>query len=163
MRSKSIILLNTAIYSKYGIFIHTISILFSILIPIFIYLVYLINDKQKCESWSKKCVITIFKPFLHKKVVHESGIFYVYHDDNKKKYFLYKDNLLYRVIFSNIEERNIRNSNDIIKWVKGSLDNHYYSKMAKQEEKKSKKEILSKWDGYTSDSIKRDDKINKII
>jgi len=94
-----------------------------------------------------------------KKIFHESGTYYLKH--RRRMYSLHKN--LIGVIFGVSIERqydtSINNQDQLINWIKIRLDIIGRKKM----DRKSKKDFIRDWDGYTSNAIKRDKKIDKII
>lgn len=98
---------------------------------------------------------------MTKKVYHESGIYYLKHNQRRKKYTLHK-NILGVLSGCSIGykcDSDINNQDQLLLWIKVKLDVIGREKMIR----KSKRDIIKNWDGYTSKSIKRDKKINKII
>jgi len=113
-------------------------------------------------------------PRLSKKIVHETGEYYIYHlqsrDNSNGEYIIYKDFILYKTILFEIADWDIDNKQTLLNKVKSKLDEKYNEKLIMKEKErrkqlalKQKRSILDSWDGYTSKQTMRDDKISKII
>jgi len=109
---------------------------------------------------------TITRPRLHKKVFHEAGKYYILYDTNKKNYLLYRDFIFFRekvyIIYGpdiDDDRGNESPTNRLSRKIREKLDDIYSDKVTALR----RKELIDKWDGYTSDQFKRDDKIGKII
>ena len=111
---------------------------------------------------------TITRPILPKKIIHESGNYYLRYNRHRKLYELSKDFLIIRIIIheisaSNIDVNSVGPEGVLISYIKNFLDSKYSEKVAKIELEKKRINIIYKLDGYTSDATKRDNKIKKII
>lgn len=98
-------------------------------------------------------------PKLGKKVVHDSGTYYITYSKKLRSYSLYKDLIFYKREIFEIDDDYIESTEGISKYVKEKLDKLYQKEL----EIKKKISLLSNWDGYASKQAMRDDKISKII
>lgn len=98
---------------------------------------------------------------MTKKVYHESGTYYLKHSQKKKKYLLFKSRmaLFFGDSFEETDDNRFDKQEMLLRWVKAELNEVSREKMIR----KSKSDMIKTWDGYTSDAIKRDKKIDKII
>lgn len=141
-------------YLMIGLFFYEVfSAHFLYLIPLIIFLLMMFF--QNVDDIK----IVIFSPELDKKVIHECGIYYVYHSNTKKEYILYKDYIIFKLKIYSFDSEYIYNGGDINKRIKDKLDYLY----AKELEVLKKGKILDEWDGYTSTEVRRDHKISEII
>lgn len=109
---------------------------------------------------------TITRPKLHKKVFHEAGKYYIFYNSTQSKYILYRDWIVFReeiYTMSGSEIEDTRNNETpqirLSKKIKERLDNIYSERLIDIK----RKDLINKWDGYTSDQSRRDDKIGKLI
>ena len=107
--------------------------------------------------------VYLFYPKLEKRIVHESGEYYIKYDIPGKKYIIYKDNIFRSKSIFEIDSWRVNNSKELQKKVKSKLDEIYKEKMSKINGIKSKLDMLNEWDGYTTIQDRRDDKIKKVI
>ena len=82
---------------------------------------------------------------------------------NQKKYIVCKDLLFFDKIVIRLDADYIENPKDLSSKVKSNMDTIYNNKLVKIRFEKKRREALDNWDGYTSDQVKRDDKIKQII
>lgn len=107
--------------------------------------------------------ITLFLILYKKRIVHESGEYYIRYDITEKKYIIYKDNIFRSKSIFEVDSWGVFNTNDLQKEVKSQLDEIYKVKMEKINGINFRLNILNEWDGYTTIQDKRDDKIKKVI
>lgn len=105
----------------------------------------------------------LLKPKLPKRVVHESGEYFIKYFINEKKYVIYKDNIFNLEMLFELDNWRVEDSKTLQKEVKSKLDEIYHEKMAKLNSINKRLKILEEWDGYTSIQNKRDDKIKQVI
>ncbi len=110
----------------------------------------------------KTRISTFFYPKLPKKIVHESGDYYIKYNKEDKYYDIYLDNYFSLKRVFRIDDDYVHTTNDILKKVKETLDSKYKDKMDKLNRLKQKEDALKQWDGYTSVHEKRDDKIKQL-
>ncbi len=112
-------------------------------------------------SKAEKSVFT--SPSLGKRIVHESGEYYVSYRDGKEGYsdlyVIYSDSYLFKTQLFEVNTSSVSSESDILRYIKSTLDDRYSNVLRKRK----KKELLEKWDGYTSPDLKRDDKISQVI
>ncbi len=102
----------------------------------------------------------LLKPIIrYKKIFHESGEFYIEYDRETEYYYLYKDYIVYMEYISKIDNEVIKSENDLKIYIKKELDILYKETLKHLNHEK----ILEKCDAYTSDDLKRESKINKIV
>lgn len=108
-------------------------------------------------SSSSNYLCFILSPKLDKRIIHESGVYYVKY--NVKYYILYRDNFIFKIILVKYNASNIEDQKSLIGIIKGKLDFLYVENLIKH----NKRKFLQDWDGYTSVDGRRDNKINQII
>jgi hypothetical protein len=146
--------------------------LYFLLISLFAFLsyhntIFLIGDTVLLSliffETNEKIFTVIFSAKLDKRIVHESGEYYIKYSPKMKKYYIYKDHIFYKYYLEDFDEWRIDNQKDLLTRVKGSLDERYKGILSKINRIKKQKKIMEEWDGYTSSDIKRDDKIKQVI
>ena len=108
---------------------------------------------------NSKFYFTLLQPKDGKKIVHESGEYYIKYDKKTGFYILYKDYIIFRKNLEKYNSEYVPGIKDITDKVKRSLEELYREKTKHVR----RKDILNTWDGYTSDQVKRDDKIKQIV
>ena len=101
----------------------------------------------------------LFNPFLGKAIYHKSGEFYVDVDMNRHFYYLYDDKILYKKEIDTISFSSIGSEKQLLLKFKDILDNIYKDDTDLQ----TKKEFLTKSDGYVDSVLRREKRINKIL
>lgn len=115
-------------------------------------------------SYSKRMSISTFiYPKLPKKILHESGEYYIKYDKHDKYYDVYIDNYFRLKTLFRVDDDFINSPDDILRKVKEELDSMYKGEMNKINRIKQKENVLKNWDGYTSIREKRDNKIDQVI
>lgn len=99
-------------------------------------------------------------PKLDKKIIHESGNYYIRYSTIDQNYILYKDLILYKESIYTFEANS---KEEILSKVKKELDNTHKDLIKKINTNSFKKKILDETEGYTSVQLKREDKISKIL
>ncbi len=107
--------------------------------------------------------ISYLRPKLPKKVFHESGIYYIKYDPVKNNYHIYKFGLIRLRSISTFDADYIDSELHLSSKCKELLDGKFHKIIKEKNLIKSKSDVLNKWDGYTSDKVRRDFKIKEII
>ena len=115
------------------------------------------------HSYESSIRLTFISPNLGKKIVHESGVYNIIYLTYLKKYIICQDFLFFDIVIVKLDADSIENSANLLKRVKSNLDNIYRDKVEEINYKKNRINALKEWDGYTSDQLKRDDRINQVI
>lgn len=125
-------------------------------------LIFASTDDESRGSAKRIKKSAFFYPVLPKKIVHESGDYYIEYNKEDEFYDIYIDNYFNLKSLFRIEDGYINNSDDILIKVKEILDDKYRVQMKKIKRLQEKEDALKNWDGYTSIQEKRDDKIKQL-
>ena len=114
------------------------------------------------DDSKKRRLSTFFYPKLPKKIIHESGEYYIKYNNLDKYYDIYIDNYFNLKTVFRINDEYVTTPDDILRMVKETLDKKYKDKMDKINRLKQKEDALKYWDGYTSVHEKRNDKLKQL-
>jgi len=114
-------------------------------------------------EYNDKIDTVIYSSKLDKRIVHESGEYYIKYSTKFKRYYIYKDHIFYKYYIENFDEWRIDSQKELLLKVKELLDVRYKEILSEINRIKKQKKIMEEWDGYTSSGLKRDDKIKQVI